>query len=61
MIGGGGGSPQQRLSVQRWADAVGIFNRPLAGVKVYQKFVWVFRGFIEMLIKTIFINLKILK
>ena len=47
MIGGrgegGGAHPQHRLSAQRWADgtnmwpnAVGIFNRPLAGVQVYK-------------------------
>ena len=66
MIWGGGGGPlQHRLSAQRWADginvwpnAVGTFKRPLAGVWVYKKFVWVI---IEMLIKNILKNLKTLK
>ena len=55
------------MSAQRWADnitmwsnAVGTFNRPLASVQVYKKFVWVLGGFIEMLIIFIF-NLKTLK
>ena len=56
---------QYWLSAQRWADginmwpnAVGTFNRPLASVWVYRKFVWVLSGFIEMLIKNILKNLK---
>ena len=56
---------QDWLSAQRWADginiwpsAVGTFNRPSACVQVYKKFVWVLSGFIEILIKNIFKNLK---
>ena len=60
------GVPLQHPAAQRWADginmwpnAVGTFKRPLAGVYVYKKFVWVFNGFIKMLIKNIFLNIKI--
>ena len=60
-----GAPPQHPLSDQRWADdinmwpnAVGTFKRPLAGVQVYKKFVWVSIGFIKMWIKNIFFNLK---
>ena len=59
---------QNSLSAQRWADginmwrsAVGTFNRPSASVQVYKKFVWFLSGFIEMLIKNIFKNVKNLK
>ena len=42
-------------------NAVGTFNRPLASVYVYKKFVWVLSGFIEMLIKNILKTLKLIK
>ena len=59
---------QHRLSAQRctdvinmWPNAVGIFKYTLAGVYVYKKFVRVLSGFIKMLIKKFFLNLKTLK
>ena len=44
-----------------WPSAVRTFNRPSACVKVYKKFVRVLSGFIEILIRNIFKNLKTLK
>ena len=44
-----------------WPNAVGTFNRPLASVQVYKKFVGVLSGSIQILIKNIFKNLKTLK
>ena len=59
---------QHLLSAQRWADginmwpsAVGTFNRCSACVQVYKKFVWVLSGFIEILKRNIYKNLKTLK
>ena len=56
------------MSAQRWADgidmwpnAVGTFKRPLAGVYVYKKFVWVTVGFKKMWIQNIFKNLETLQ
>ena len=50
-----GAPPQHRMSAQRcadgikmWPNAVGTFKRPLAGVQVYKKFVWVTVGFIKV-------------
>ena len=39
---------------QHVSYAVGTFKLPLASVQVCKKFVWVLRGFIEMLTKNIF-------
>ena len=47
------------VCIKMWPNALGTFNRPLASVKVYKKFVWVLSGIIEMSIKNIFLNLKI--
>ena len=59
---------QHLLSAQRWADginmwpsAVGTFNRPSACVYVYKKFVWVLSGFMGILIRNIYKNLRTLK
>ena len=53
--------PQHRLSAQRWADGMNMwpnvvrtFKRPLPGVYVYKKFVWVSVRLIKMWVKNIF-------
>ena len=53
--------PMLGRRITMWPNAVGTFNRPLASVLVYKKFVWVTVGFTKMWIKNIFKNLKTLK
>ena len=61
MIGGGGVSPQHRLSAQRWVDGINLwpndmlaFNHPSGEPAVCLEF----PGFLKILLRNVFKNKK---